>query len=66
MFVEADGTKTQVFREYGTAFVDRARWVKAGTPLTEATRGPLVLTRVQGPIRLEGDDWRRGLERRRC
>jgi aminopeptidase S len=33
--VESGGTKTQVFREYGTAFADGARWVKAGTPLTE-------------------------------
>jgi carboxypeptidase T len=35
VFVESGGTKTQVFREYGTAFADGARWVKAGTPLTE-------------------------------
>ena len=28
-------TKTQVFREYGTAFVDGAKWAKGGTPLTD-------------------------------
>jgi aminopeptidase S len=34
VYVEAGGVKTRVFREYGTAFVDAARWVKAGAPLT--------------------------------
>ena len=29
------GVKTRVFREYGTAFADGARWVKAGTPLSK-------------------------------
>jgi carboxypeptidase T len=35
VFVESDGVGTLVFREHGNAFVDGARWVKAGTPLTE-------------------------------
>jgi carboxypeptidase T len=35
VFVESGGVKTLVFREHGNAFVDGARWVKAGTPLTE-------------------------------
>jgi aminopeptidase S len=30
VYVEAGGVKTRVFREYGTAFADAARWVKAG------------------------------------
>jgi hypothetical protein len=34
VYVESGGTKTQVFREYGTAFVDGAKWAKGGTPLT--------------------------------
>jgi hypothetical protein len=34
VYVEAGGVKTLVFREYGTAKLDAARWVKAGTPLT--------------------------------
>ena len=34
VYVEAGGVKTRVFREYGTAFADGARWVKAGTPLS--------------------------------
>jgi len=35
VYVESGGTKTQVFREYGTAFVDGAKWAKGGTPLTD-------------------------------
>jgi carboxypeptidase T len=35
VYVESGGVKTLVFREYGTAFVDRAKWSKAGTPLTD-------------------------------
>jgi carboxypeptidase T len=35
VYVESGGVKTQVFREYGTAFADGAKWSKAGTPLTE-------------------------------
>ncbi|HET9346136.1 MAG TPA: M14 family metallopeptidase [Candidatus Limnocylindrales bacterium] len=35
VFVESGGVKTLVFREHGNAFVDEARWVKAGTPLTD-------------------------------
>ena len=34
VYVDAGGVKTRVFREYGTAFADGARWVKAGTPLS--------------------------------
>ncbi|HEX5013828.1 MAG TPA: M14 family metallopeptidase [Candidatus Limnocylindrales bacterium] len=33
VYVEAGGVRTRVFREYGTAFVDRAKWAKAGAPL---------------------------------
>ena len=35
VFIESGGVKTPVFREHGNAFVDGARWVKAGVPLTE-------------------------------
>ena len=35
VFIESGGVKTLVFREHGNAFVDPARWAKAGTPLTE-------------------------------
>jgi len=34
VYVEAGGVKTRVYREYGTAFADGARWAKAGTPLS--------------------------------
>jgi carboxypeptidase T len=34
VYVEDGGVKRLVFREYGGAFADGARWVKAGTPLT--------------------------------
>ena len=48
VFVEAGGVKTRVFREYGTAFVDGARWVKAGTPLSRWAG-------ADGPARVRGD-----------
>jgi aminopeptidase S len=35
VYVEAGGVKTRVFREYGTAFADAARWIRASVPLTK-------------------------------
>jgi carboxypeptidase T len=35
VYVQSGGVKTLVFRELGTAFADRAKWAKAGTPLTK-------------------------------
>jgi murein tripeptide amidase MpaA len=35
VYVESGGVKTLVFREFGSAFADRAKWAKAGTPLTD-------------------------------
>ena len=33
VYIESGGSKTLVFREYGNAFIDAAKWAKAGTPL---------------------------------
>jgi hypothetical protein len=63
--VAADGT---VFAARGPL---RAAYVVApeglgvrGRPLAEETTVPLVLTRVDGPVRVDPDAWRRELQRR--